>query len=177
MVFLELSVSGIDKRLSDILHHASDVEARGKRSELYMWMRKHFDEIERFLRSGQPWGVLHAAIVGEGIRDWIGKPPTLGTCQQTLTKVRKEKRLSDALRGVRKADLAAEPAVQVLQDVVPKPASVQVADPAVAVNDTGIASVMGRGFEQDRPRPTFKPATFRDGGSLLDRPKPSEPVE
>lgn len=136
-----------DKKLADVLALAPDVSGRGKRSELFLWMRRNFDAIDRGLKSGDVnWAKLYAGIVAEGLKDWQGKTPTLICAQATLHKVRAQK-------GIARKRVSQGPR-QPAQDAPPTERRKLVIRPA-------------------QPRKT----EAGQSGDALDRPRMPEPME
>lgn len=81
--------------LKDVLAKAEEARGRGKRSQLYLWMRKNYDGLNNRIRSGElTWDGLTAAIVSAGLTDAEGKLPTKKRCQNTFYVLRREKELA-----------------------------------------------------------------------------------
>lgn len=59
-------------------------ESRGRRSPLYLWMKRNFAELSaEFRENGPRWDARVKAMKAAGLVDWNRRPPTVRTAQQT----------------------------------------------------------------------------------------------
>ncbi|UZO91805.1 hypothetical protein [Roseomonas mucosa] len=115
-----------DPILANVLGASS--QGHGKRSPLYVWMRRHFAALnEEFEAHGPNWTERVKRMGEAGLTDREGKPPTIRTAQQTWYRLKQDMARKAAkplanpvpVRAVRVA-----PAVEAgADDADPKPTS------------------------------------------------------
>lgn len=64
---------------------------RGRRSPLYLWLKKHHDALAEGFKDTPPaWAELAAYLGGEGVLDIDGKPPTARGTRGAWYRVRRD---------------------------------------------------------------------------------------
>jgi hypothetical protein len=67
---------------------AASTSGGGRRSPLFVWMRRHHADLSAaFSEAGPNWAALTLALGKEGLTDRTGKPPTIRTAQRTWYEV------------------------------------------------------------------------------------------
>ncbi|WP_426960332.1 hypothetical protein [Muricoccus radiodurans] len=79
----------MDPKLAMVL--SAGGRGRGKRSPLYLFMRRHFVALTAdFEANGPRWDVRTKAFGEAGLTDRDGKPPTVRTAQQTWYQLKQD---------------------------------------------------------------------------------------
>src|ERR1700682_5409842 len=64
---------------------------RGRRSQLYLWLRAHHDQlVEGFDRTGPSWSRIATHLGDNGVVDGAGKQPAPETVRTTWYRVRRD---------------------------------------------------------------------------------------
>lgn len=84
----------------DLLERALEaLDAGGRRSPVYYWMRKNYDALSRKLSGTRPsWSALAAFFRDNGIHDRTGKPPSAKIVGQTWARLLKDMRRRPPVR-------------------------------------------------------------------------------
>ena len=124
---------------------------RGHRSQLYLWLRAHHDQlVEGFRRTGPSWIGIATHLGDNGVVDGAGKAPAPETVRATWYRVRRDVAAARA-RHATPADSDRAPAV-VFTVSTPAPPALQASDSAAPDAD----------FEEEElpVEPEFKFATI-----------------
>jgi hypothetical protein len=73
---------------------------RGRRSQLYLWLRAHHDQLaEAFSQTGPAWSQIATSLGNNGVVDGAGKEPTPETVRATWYRVRRDVAAARARRA------------------------------------------------------------------------------
>jgi len=72
-------------------HTTARTSGRGQRSQLYLWLRAHHDQlVESFNRTGPSWSQIATSLGNNGVVDGAGKEPAPETVRATWYRVRRD---------------------------------------------------------------------------------------
>jgi hypothetical protein len=136
---------------------AAPASGRGHRSQLYLWLRGHHDQLaEEFGRNGPSWSQIARQLGDNGVCDGAGKQPAPETVRATWYRVRRDVAAAHARRAGR-ASKRAVPSIGLISTAPSaspsEPVSPSSGDPDPRPRKFGMAQLRGRPSSSPAPPP------------------------